>query len=60
LASCEPVVLAKDRIEERLKSLNSLMPSGLLDRLTEEEILDLLAYLVARGDKQAGVYASPR
>jgi hypothetical protein len=26
------------------------MPKGLLDKLTREEILDLLAYIVARGD----------
>ena len=26
------------------------MPKGLLDKLTREEILDLIAYLAARGD----------
>ena len=26
------------------------MPKGLLDKLTEEEILDLIAYVVAKGD----------
>ena len=26
------------------------MPKGLLDKLTREEILDLVAYIVARGD----------
>ena len=26
------------------------MPKGLLDKLTREEILDLMAYVIARGD----------
>ena len=26
------------------------MPKGLLDKLTREEVLDLLAYVVSRGD----------
>jgi hypothetical protein len=26
------------------------MPKGLLDRLTREEILDLVAYIAAKGD----------
>ena len=28
------------------------MPKGLLDKLTREEILDLVAYLIARGNRQ--------
>ncbi|WP_218932393.1 PVC-type heme-binding CxxCH protein [Adhaeretor mobilis] len=56
LVSCEPIKLAKEEIEERAKSKVSLMPAGLLDRLTEEEILELCAYLVARGDRDAAVY----
>jgi len=56
LASCESVVLAKDEIEERFKSETSLMPSGLLDRLTEEEIMELCAYVVSRGDSNAPFY----
>jgi hypothetical protein len=27
------------------------MPKGLLDKLSREEILDLIAYVMARGDK---------
>jgi len=56
LASCAPVVLAKAEIDERYKSTISLMPSGLLDRLTEEEILELCAFVVSRGDSKAPVY----
>jgi hypothetical protein len=32
------------------------MPKGLLDRLTREEILDLVAYIVARGDEKHAVF----
>lgn len=56
LANCEPTILAQDEIEERYKSDISLMPAGLLDRFTEEEILELVAFVVARGDQDAAVY----
>ncbi len=56
LANCEPTILAKDEIEERYKSDISLMPAGLLDRFTEDEILELCAFVVARGDQDAPVY----
>lgn len=36
-------------IEEILPSSESLMPKGLLDQLNESEVLDLLAYTLARG-----------
>jgi putative heme-binding domain-containing protein len=36
-------------IVEKKKSPVSLMPKGLLDRLRREEILDLLAYVLAGG-----------
>ena len=51
LAKGEPFVLAKSDIEEQVKSPVSIMPKGLLDRLTREEILDLIAYVYSRGDK---------
>lgn len=48
----EPTILSKDEIEERSPSAVSIMPAGLLNRLTEEEIVDLVAYLMAKGDKK--------
>ncbi|MCH7872476.1 MAG: c-type cytochrome, partial [Planctomycetes bacterium] len=45
LAPEEVVVIAKDRVRERIASKISSMPTGLLVTLTREEILDLLAYL---------------
>ena len=50
LASSAPVVLRKSEITDRAKSPSSIMPKGLLDKLTREEILDLFAYVIARGD----------
>jgi putative heme-binding domain-containing protein len=52
LAKSEPVVLKKSDIAERKKSPTSIMPKGLLDKLTREEILDLVAYVIARGDQR--------
>lgn len=48
----EPTILSKDEIEQRSTSAVSIMPAGLLNRLTEEEIVDLVAYLMAKGDKK--------
>lgn len=45
-----PVVLERSEIEERFMSLGSIMPRGLLDELTRDEIADLVAYVAARGD----------
>ena len=39
------------RIESKTISRVSLMPEGTLDTLKEEEILDLMAYLLSRGDR---------
>jgi putative heme-binding domain-containing protein len=52
----EPTVLSKDEIEERSKSQVSIMPAGLLNKLTEEEIVDLVAYIVAKGDKKNPIF----
>ena len=38
-------------IDEMKPSEVSLMPKGLLNSLTEEEIQDLMAYLLARGTR---------
>ena len=51
LARETPIALKKAEISQRLKSSLSIMPNGLLSKLTREEILDLLAYVYSRGDK---------
>lgn len=57
LARCEPTLLAKEEIEDRKASPVSIMPKGLLNRLSREEILDLVAYLVANADARHPIYA---
>ncbi|MDR3635276.1 MAG: GDSL-type esterase/lipase family protein [Isosphaeraceae bacterium] len=56
LAKTQPVVLQKADIIERQKSPASIMPKGLLDKLSREEVLDLLAYITARGDQKNKVF----
>jgi putative heme-binding domain-containing protein len=45
LAKVEPTVLRRGDVLDRTRSKTSLMPKGLLDKLTRDEILDLLAYV---------------
>ncbi len=56
VAKGKPTIIPKNEIEERRKSPVSLMPQGLLDKLTREEILDLIAYVFARGDKKHSLF----
>ncbi len=56
----------RDDIEEMKPSPVSMMPEGLLDTLHRDEVLDLVAYLLSRGDrndpmfKGAGIPAAAR
>lgn len=43
----EQLLLAQDEIEVRQSSPLSLMPEGQLDRLSEQEVCDLIAYLAS-------------
>ena len=52
LINQQPIVLSKFDIESKTKSTKSVMPNGLLDDLTRDEILDLIAYITARGKRQ--------
>jgi hypothetical protein len=62
LASTEPKVLEKSEISSRKQSPASIMPKGLLDKLTREEILDPISDIAAgdpnhplfQGDHAAG------
>jgi putative heme-binding domain-containing protein len=56
LVKAEPVTLQKSEIVERSKSPTSIMPKGLLDKLTREEILDLIAYVLAAGDSKHALF----
>ncbi len=46
----EPITLAVEEIDEEIPSQISLMPMGLLNTLTKEEILDLLLYIETAAD----------
>ena len=50
MAKTAPVLIDRAEIDEQTRSATSLMPKGLLDKLTREEILDLIAYVAAKGD----------
>ena len=43
-------------IDEQFASKNSLMPEGLLNTLHEDEVLDLLAFLLSRGDRNSPLF----
>jgi putative membrane-bound dehydrogenase-like protein len=45
----QPQVIPRDDIDELIKTSTSLMPKGLLDRFTKDEIFELLSYLEAAG-----------
>jgi hypothetical protein len=47
------------KIEETKPSPVSMMPQGLLNTLDSEEVLDLVAYLLSKGDRNAEVYRRP-
>ena len=57
LAKGKPTVISREDIEDRQKSKVSLMPLGLLNKLSREEILDLVAYVYAQGDKKHPLFA---
>ncbi len=60
LAKCEPTIVRKSSIEMRTKSKVSIMPKGLLDKLTKDEILDLVAFVYSHGDEHNRVFHRAR
>jgi putative heme-binding domain-containing protein len=52
LNKVEPITINKSDIEERQVGKVSIMPKGLLDKLTKDEILDLVAFVYSKGNKQ--------
>lgn len=43
--STMPTKIAKDEIEERVKTSNSMMPKGLLNQYSKDEIFEIMAYI---------------
>ncbi len=56
LLAADVIALPKSHITERARATASIMPKGVLDRLSREEILDLIAYVYARGDQRNEVF----
>ena len=56
LNQSEPTVVPKSQIEEQTKTANSIMPQGLLNWLEHEEVLDLIAYVLAGGEEKHAIY----
>ena len=48
--------ITKSDIDEIHPSTVSIMPADLLKTLNQDEVLDLLAYLLSRGDKGSGMF----
>ena len=46
----------RKQIDVMMPSKTSMMPKGLLNTLTEEEVLDLMAYLLSRGDRSNAMF----
>jgi putative heme-binding domain-containing protein len=49
--------IRKSEIDEREVSNVSIMPKGVMNKLIKEEILDLLAYVIAKGHKKSDLFA---
>jgi putative heme-binding domain-containing protein len=56
LAKDKLTVLPLDEIEDRTKSKISQMPAGMVDKLSREEIIDLIAYVISKGDMKHKVF----
>jgi putative heme-binding domain-containing protein len=50
------VTVDRNNIESMKQSKLSMMPAGLLDTFKEDEILDLLAYTLSRGDRTNAMF----
>jgi len=55
-ASNEVAVIPKEDVDEIIPSKISLMPADLLKPLNEAEVLDLMAYLLSRGNAEDAVF----
>lgn len=56
IENCEPIVVPKDEIDIMQPSPISLMPAKLLNTMTLEEVLDLIAYIDAKGNPDHAVF----
>ena len=50
------VVIKKSNVDEMEPAKVSLMPAKLLNELNQDEVLDLLAYMLSRGNPQSNMF----
>jgi hypothetical protein len=50
------VVIKKSNVDEMAPAKASLMPAKLLNELNQDEVLDLLAYMLSRGNPQSAMF----
>ena len=55
-ANAPPKIVDEDDVEQATPSKISQMPTGLIDTLNEEELKDLVAYLLSGGNRRDRVY----
>lgn len=53
-------IVMRDEIEETSVSKTSMMPAGLINTLTRDEILDLVAYLQSGGDPDSPLFVGKK
>ena len=51
------VNIDRKKIEELVVSKTSPMPEGLFNRMTKDEVLDLVAYVISAGDSKHEYFA---
>ncbi len=56
LAKDQAKIVSQDEIEARKKSTVSPMPMGMVDKLSREEIIDLVAYIISKGDMKHKIF----
>ena len=47
----------RNNIDSMKTSKVSMMPAGLLDTFKEDEVLDLMAYMLSRGDRKNAMFS---
>lgn len=57
LAKAEATPIPKGQVESLTESKVSLMPKGLLDKLTRDEVIDLLSFVFAKGDPKHPLFS---
>ena len=60
LVQANTTTIAKADIDERVASNVSIMPKGLLDSLSKDEIFDLIGYVISAGNESHSLYGGKK